>query len=484
MMYKTLISTTLLITASASQAVDVPTRGGSFFDTPERFNRYYTDPAYTPSRMIHVSPNGNGDGTAGNPMSVTSAFNQVSAGEEIRFHAGEYAGCWGLDSDSSGTYDAPIVIKADPGVTVNCCSSGRATCFNLEYSDYVAVDGFTLVGGNYGVRAVGGYYTSEHQKGVAILNNHVRDQYRDPIFSGGSDWIVVDNNIAHGAGSGDGHGIYLSNGSDWMIARNNEVYDNSNSDFQINADPLSTCEDEGIAFDDPLCDGSARNGLGQGVSEFNLVENNYFHDGQAQGPNLTSVRNSVFRNNIIGLYQRHGTSFWQETNNPNLGSSNNLIAHNLFIGESAWDHVLQFVYDSTGNIVQNNVFLGISRSGSSVNASDNVLLVQQDDSTEGRNSFAGNYFSGGYFEQFTPSATDQHVSGFSTTWFEDFPVSSPVASTGFRPTSSAPFLETGSLLADVPRDMAGAPRLDPPDLGPWQVTDAGSSQTILKDGFE
>ncbi len=483
-MYKILIFIAILVFSSVGRAVDVPHRGGSFFDTPERFNRYYTDPSYMPSRTIHVSPNGSGDGSAGNPMSVSDAFGQVTAGEEIRFHAGEYAGCWALDSDSSGTYDAPIVLKADPGVTVNCCGSGRATCFNLEYADYVAVDGFTLVGGNYGVRAVGGYSTSEHQKGIAVLNNHVRDQYKDPIFSGGSDWIVVENNIAHGAGNGDGHGIYLSNGSDWMIARNNELYDNSNSDFQINADPLSTCADEGIAFDDPLCDGSARNGLGQGVSEFVLVENNYFHDGQAQGPNLTSLRNSVFRNNIVGLYAAHGTSFWQETDNPKLGSSNNLIAHNLFIGESRWDHVLQLINDSTGNRVENNVFLGISRSGGIVTADDRVLLIQQDGSTEGRNAFAGNYFSGGYFEQFAPSATDQHVQTFNAGWYEDFPVSSPVARTGFRPTASAPFLEMGNLLSDVPLDMTGASRMDPADLGPWQITDAGSRQTILKDGFE
>ncbi len=43
------------------------------------------------------------------------------------------------------------------------------------------------------------------------MNNHGHDQYRDPFFTGGSDWIIVENNIAHGAGSGDGHGIYLSN---------------------------------------------------------------------------------------------------------------------------------------------------------------------------------------------------------------------------------------------------------------------------------
>ena len=38
---------------------------------PERFNRYYTDPAWKPSRTVYVSPNGSGDGaTRDTPMSV------------------------------------------------------------------------------------------------------------------------------------------------------------------------------------------------------------------------------------------------------------------------------------------------------------------------------------------------------------------------------------------------------------------------------
>jgi len=228
----------------------------------------------------------------------------------------------------------------------------------LEFANYIAIDGFHLKGGKYGIRSVGGYATSEHQKGIAILNNHGENQDRDPFFSGGSDWIVVENNIAHGAGSGDGHGIYLSNGGDWMIVKNNNLYDNSSSDFQINADPITTCEDEGIAYSDSRCDGSALDGKGRGVSEFILVENNYFHHSEV-GPNFTSVRNSIIHNNIIGFYNRHNTSFWQESDNPKLGSSNNIIEHNLFIGQNS-NHLLQLINSSTNNRVRNNILLGIS----------------------------------------------------------------------------------------------------------------------------
>ncbi len=462
--------TAALLANTSVLAVEVPDRGASFFNTPERFNRYYTDPQYSASKTYFVSPNGSGDGSStANPMSVDGAFNRVGAGEEIRFLPGQYQGCWELDDSSSGTYDAPVVLKADPGVEIDCCNSGRKSCFNLEFANHVAVDGFTLKGGNYGIRTVGGYATRDHQKGIAILNNRISGQYKDPVLSGGSDWIVVENNTAYDAGNGDGHGIYLSNGGDWMIVRNNDLHDNPNSDFQINADPESTCAEEGIADDDPRCDGSALDGKGQGVSEFVLVENNFFHDG-AIGPNLTSVRNSVFRNNIIGFYSHHGTSFWQETDNPKLGSSNNTIEHNLFIGESS-SHVLQLINHSTNNTIRNNVLLAVSRSNTAVTARNNTLLLEQDGSTEGNNTFAGNYFVGGYFDSFNPAATDQTDNSFDPSWFVSFPFANQTGTPeSFKPVSNAPFTAIGTLLASTPEDRSGALRINPADLGPWQIT--------------
>ncbi len=446
-------------------------RGEVFFETLERFNRYYTDSTYTSNKMLFVAPNGSGDGTKSSPMSVDNAFNQALAGTEIRFLSGQYSGCWELAGDHSGSYDAPIVLKAEADVEINCCSTGRKSCFNLEYANYIAIDGFHLIGGDYGVRSVGGYATSEHQKGIAILNNHGENQYRDPFFSGGSDWIVVEGNIANGAGSGDGHGIYLSNGSDWMIVRNNNLYNNSSSDFQINADPISTCEEEGIAYDDSRCDGSALDGLGQGVSEFILVENNYFHHSEV-GPNFTSVRNSIIRNNIIGFYNRHNTSFWQESDNPKLGSSNNTVEHNLFIGNNS-SHLLQFIHNATNNQVRNNVLLGISGDNHSIN--NNTLLIEQDSSTQNSNHFESNYLVGGYFEYYIPSGTNQQNSNFNTNWFENFPHDKKGDIYGFKPTDNAPFLNLGQLQNTSTQDIAGNSRFNPVDLGPWEVNSNATS---------
>lgn len=454
-------------------------RGHNFFDRGEEFNRHYMDDQYSSLTTIYVSPNGTGNGeTDTTPMPVIDALDQVVAGTEVRFMEGTYNNsCWELDSDQSGTYNEPIVLKADPGVIINCCETGRKACFNLEFANYIAIDGFHLIGGDYGIRAVGGISTSEHQTGIAILNNHGEKQNKDPFFSGASDWIVVDNNKAHDAGEGDGHGIYLSNGGDWMLVSNNELYDNASSDLQINADPISTCEEEGILYTHNDCDGSAREGQGRGISEFIVVENNYLHNSDV-GPNFTSVRNSIVRNNIIGFYERHNTSFWQETDNPELGSSHNIIEHNLFIGNND-RHVLQLINNSTNNTIRNNVLLGLSASGDSVNSA--TLMIEQDDSTQSGNTFEGNYFVGGYFENYTLSGTNQQNNNFILNWFEDFPSSGRGIIKDFKPTLNAPFLDSGQLqTASSPLDIAGHIRLNPVDLGPWHVDADANPVTLSK----
>lgn len=449
-------------------------REGTFMGTPERFNRYYTDPDWTPDREIFVSPTGSGSGAEpGDPASVSDAFASVDAGEQITFLAAEepYRGCWQLNQASGGTYDEPIVLYAERnadgerGVEIECCATGRQSCFNLEGANYVAIDGFVLEGGRYGVRSVGLDFASPlHQRGIAMLNNLGFDQCADPFFTGQSDWLVVEGNTAHGGGSCDGHGIYLSNGGDWMIVRNNELFWNTSADFQINADPISTCAGVGIPYDDPRCDGSAIDGLGQGVSEFVLVESNYFHNGFAQGPNFTSVRNSVVRNNVIGLYDRHGTSFWQETSNPALGSSDNLVHHNLFIGDNA-SHVLQFANHSDRNDVRNNVFLGLSLSASNATASSSVVLLDVDASD---NVFDGNFYVGGTFYGQSPTPSEFTSDDFDAEWFQAFPLDRMGFAQGFRPSESAPFLDIGERASETPCDFNHQDRSLETDLGPFE----------------
>jgi hypothetical protein len=421
----------------------VVAHGEEYFSSPDRFHRAYTDPSWTPDRTLYVSASGThadpSSSSASSPSDVAATLAIVQPGDEVVFlnTDGDYAGCYELTEDQSGNYVQPILLRAEGDVRIDCCDEGRASCFNLEGADYIGIQGFELVGGDYGVRAVGlNVESTQHQIGVALLDNVGHDQWKDPFFTGQSDWCVIEGNTAYNAGEGDGHGIYVSNGSDWVIVRSNELFHNTSSDLQVNADPIYTCEEHGVAFDERACWGKAENGRGQGVSEYIWVEGNFLHDGYAQGPNFTSVRNSVVRHNVFGPYARHGVSFWQETEVVALGSSNNMILNNLFVGASNGDHTLQLIEHADNNAVLNNVFLGVDMSSGL--ADEDVLLIEVDDTLKGP-SFHDNIYLGGHVDQAPSDFDDRRSTTVSPDWFADFPHDNLGTLSGWTPTSEAPF---------------------------------------------
>lgn len=223
-----------------------------------------------------------------------------------------------------------------------------------------------------------------------------------------------------------------------------------------------------MAFDDARCDGDAKAKLGQGASDYMLVEGNFFHHGLAQGANFTSVRRSVVRNNIFALYARHGVSFWQETDNPKLGSSDNLVAHNLFVTSQTGDRPsVQFQVNSTRNQFENNVLLAVAISGGTVAANPGATLMNVDD-TVGANVYRHNFYGPGQVNGRSPTAEETVASTFASSWFSAFPATLANDAGGFRPTATAPFLGLGALLPQVARDRDGEPRTAPVDLGPFE----------------
>jgi hypothetical protein len=449
-------------------------RGEAFMGFPERFNRYYTDPDWKPSATLYVSPDGNGDGTTrAAPMLPANAVAAARPGTMLRFLAGNYEACFELSSANSGTYDEPIVLygerteKGAIGAKMTCCKNARETCFNLEHTSYVAIDGFELIGGKYGVRAVGaGYPASEHSRGIATLNCKGRDQDKDPFFSGQSDWAVWEGNVAHGAKEEDGHGIYLSNGGDWNVVRFNETYANASSDFQINPDPANTCTAEGIAVDDPECDAYADEGKGgRGASDYFLVEGNYFHNSEV-GPNFTSTRRSVIRNNIFGPQTRHNASFWQETNNPNLGTRENKIVHNLFLTTDR--HAVQFVANSSDNEFANNVLVGVAVNDGEITENPTATLMEVDDTVD-TNNYRSNIYISGLIEGRTPNETESIREDFSPQWFKAFSVDGSHDPNNLAPTEDAPFVDIGAHEADAATDRNGVQRGEEVDLGPIEI---------------
>lgn len=451
------------------------TRGGQYMGFAEKFNRYYTDPSWKPSKTVYVSPNGSGNGASRDtPMAVRSAMQAARPGTRIYFVRGKYQGCYELTKETSGTYDDPIVLYGERnedkslGVAITCCNSGRKTCINLEAADHVAVDGFEAIGGRFGVRAIGeGYPASQHAVGIAVIDCNAHDQDSDPFFSGQVDWAVWERNVASGAKPGDGHGIYLSNGGDWNIVRYNETFNNVSSDFQINADPKNTCEAVGIPFADPRCDAVAGSGEGgQGASDFFLVDSNYFHHGAASGPNFTSVRNSVFRNNIFGFYPRHGVSFWQETDNPKLGSSDNKVFHNLFV--STQRHGIQFQNHSNRNEFANNVILGVRINGATASANPSALLMEVDD-TVAENIYRSNLYVSGKLEGRAPNAQETTRADFSPAWFAKFPTAFNRDPNDFKPMAGSPLLGLVAPIPGAPSDRYGVTRTGRADAGPVEA---------------
>lgn len=458
------------------------TRGASFFGVTEQFNRYYTDPSWEPNDVVYVSPTGGGNGTsASTPTTPQNAINNAQPGDLIQFAAGTYNdACY--EVQQSGTYNDPIVLKGardaqgNLASKINCCNSGRKTCIHVESSNYVAIDSFEVAGGLRGVSAASGYPTSEHIKGNAILNSYGHDNSGDPFFTGSNDWFVIEGNKGERAGDDDGHGIYLSNGPDFNIVRYNDLNDNASSDFQINADPNETCGD----VNSIQCDGDAKDGLGDGVSEYMLVENNYFHNGRGQGPNFTSVRNSIVRNNIVAFYEKHGMTFWQETDNPNLGSSNNIIHHNLLIGTNGRE-LFQFHHHSDHNDVRNNVIIGVNLSGNTAIINSNTVVRATSD-TSANNTFVGNMYVGGrltlmedmddytaeYIGEVSPDDDEFDINTFNPAWFVDFPFDKLGSWDSFKPTSSAPWINQGLLDSESSQDFGGTERNATPELGPWE----------------
>src|SRR5688572_22449698 len=78
-------------------------RGGDFLGTPERFNRYYTDPGWEPLEVVHASPSGGGDGSsADSPTTLEDAADLVEPGTLVQLAAGDYSDvCIELEQEQS-----------------------------------------------------------------------------------------------------------------------------------------------------------------------------------------------------------------------------------------------------------------------------------------------------------------------------------------------------------------------------------------------
>src|SRR5579875_2952753 len=263
---------------------------------------------------------------------IQAAANAAVAGQTVLVMDGTYAG---FHSVNSGTPSAPITFKANSSnVIINSAGDSNGDCINIENTDYVIVDGFTLSGcPRAGIR-------SALSTGVIIRNNVVSNSGMWGIFTGFTPQIQILNNKT--SGTAGQHGIYVSNSdvaNDNPVIRGNESWGNAQNGIQLNGD----------------CTTPDPNGYTDGIISGALIEANRVHDHGQKGFSLIGVQSSRIQNNIVynnGLSGAAGGIHLAEQSGCNDPSSNNVIVNNTIVEP----HIAGIrITTGTNNVLFNNI---------------------------------------------------------------------------------------------------------------------------------
>jgi len=279
----------------------------------------------------YVSPGGD-DGAAGTTdapwRTLQRAANQVVAGDTVIVRAGTYTGfVLGWDFPQNGTPDNPITFHAEPGVVINARNNRTPDGINLEGTSYIVIEGFAVSGiDRAGIRSV----QNNH---VIIRNNQADQNGRWGIFTGFSDDLLIENNVA--SRSRLEHGIYVSNTTARPVVRGNLVWGNHAAAIHMNGD-LSL---GGIGL------------ITDAVVERNIAYDNGLGGGSAI--NCDGVQNSRIVNNL--LYGNHASGISLYRIDAAEGSRRNFIAHNTIVQATDGRWALNIKDASTGNVVYNNI---------------------------------------------------------------------------------------------------------------------------------
>jgi hypothetical protein len=295
--------------------------------------------------VYYVSPGGN-DADSGEPgapwRTVQQALNTLQPGEKVVIRAGIYAEA--LYMNRSGSEGRKIYIEGVSAETVILDGSGvERDLFFLEGCRYVEISGVTL---RRAPRAGLRLSDSHH---IDIHHCRFADNGRWGLFSDFSDDTTVRDCDVYG--SGEEHGIYISNSSDRAVIAGNTVHHNYACGIQINADPSMG---------------------GDGISSDCLVENNIvYENGRGGGAaiNLSSVRDSLIQNNMIYKNYAGGIAAWDDDQGSQWGSQNLTIIHNTVYfrpAEGRW--AVSLKNGSSGAGLYNNILVGGRRGGFEFNS--------------------------------------------------------------------------------------------------------------------
>jgi parallel beta-helix repeat protein len=309
---------------------------------PLRFESLETRLALT---AWYVSPLGDNaqDGSALAPWkTLQKAAAVVLPGDTVNVAAGNYAG---FDLRRSGVSSAPITFRAQPGAVISSRNPVTPDGINLEGASYVVVEGFKINAmPRAGIRSV----TNQH---VTILNNQLDRNYAWGIFTGFSDDLLIEGNVA--SRSQTQHGIYVSNSGDRPVIRNNSVWGNSGSGIHLNGD--ATMGGDGI--------------ISGAVVEGNTVHDNGYRGGS--GINADGMQQGRIQNNL--LYNNHASGialFRQDGGGP---SSANLVINNTVAQPADGRWALAIQNASTSNLVVNNILYNAHAVRGSIDISSDSL---------------------------------------------------------------------------------------------------------------
>ncbi|MGC4043208.1 MAG: right-handed parallel beta-helix repeat-containing protein [Armatimonas sp.] len=386
--------------------------------------------AHAAGRTFYVAANGNdaSSGTQTSPFrQIRKAVSVAIAGDTVLVADGSYLG---FDvRNLSGTAAAPITIRATGSNAVVVPTTDRRdnrdTIF-ITYSSYIVIDGLRSFNANRAAVRV------DNSPRITIRNGVFGNNTAWGIFTDFSDDLLIENNECYG--SVNQHGIYVSNSGDRPIVRNNRSHDNRACGIHMNAD--------------------ASQG-GDGIITGALVENNVVYNNGAAGGagiNMDGVQNSTVRNNL--LYNNHATGIAAFQIDGAAGPKGNLFLNNTIDVASNGRWALSIKNTSGVNRVRNNIlnnqhsFRGSLEFGNNTDIANtdtdyNVITWVSPDGGSTRYSLT----------QWQALGRDGH--SLSATLASLFV--NPAAG-NYHLLSTAPAINRGQLLAEVPYDREGNPR--------------------------
>jgi parallel beta-helix repeat protein len=294
------------------------------------------------------------------------AASAVKPGDTVVVAPGNYAGfVMGWDGGQAGAEGLPIRFIGRPGATIVSRNSATADGINLEGASYVVIQGFTINNARGTIDRAG--IRSVQNRDVIIRDNIVENCGTWDIFTGFSDRVLIENNVASGARRQ--HGIYVSNSSDYPTIRGNKVFGNWDCGIHLNGDATQG---------------------GKGFIAFALVENNVIHDNGADGGsgiNCDGVRDSRIQNNL--LYRNHAGGITLFRINGKGGSTDNVIVNNTIVMPPDGRWAIHIMDGSSGNTVYNNILYNHNTDHGSIDISDDSLkgFFSDYNVTDGRFSF-------------------------------------------------------------------------------------------------